>query len=230
MRVDIIVNGVAFVAGLAIGGGIGAYAMKRHMEKKRIEEDEEIQEKYRRMTNLDKEDETGESMPDYEKDVLEKSLSEMKDYAKETAKEPTAYNTMYKGEDAAEEEHPLDQGEEGEEGPTEEEEATMDGYAQYEEEKEKKSKPPRIISADKFAELDSSWEIVDLSYYPDEEKLIDVEDDDPDSEIDPQAEEIMIGDALTKYGFETSDEEVLYVQNFDFHRIYIVTKMMGAEV
>lgn len=91
----------------------------------------------------------------------------------------------------------------------------------YKAHQKEKNRKPRIISADKLGELEGYEDAV-LFYYVDDETLATEEGSIIDNE------ELLIGDALTKYGFADSDERMILVQNFNLRTVYEIQKVNGA--
>lgn len=154
-------------------------------------------------------------------------------------------------EDPAESEYPKDQGEEGEEdsdmthncrncfhmaggvcsGDNEEfdydaayvecddfksispEEEIFDNY------QKNKNKPPKIISAEDYSNLPAHIDQEVLYFYAYDEMLT---DDEEEPVEDPA---ILIGDALTKYGFADNDEQIIFVMNYATETCYEIQKV-----
>lgn len=91
----------------------------------------------------------------------------------------------------------------------------------------KKSKTPKFIKAVDFG-ADPSTTTVSLLYYQDSRTL--VIEDNLDEEIieDMNEVEAMIGDALTKYGFDENEEPVIYIRNENRNTDYEITKVFGS--
>jgi hypothetical protein len=85
-----------------------------------------------------------------------------------------------------------------------------------------KDRSPRVISAETVADLPDYYESRDLYFYANDETLTDENDEEID---DP---EMIIGDCLDKYGFRENDEELMYVQNFSFGKVYEVHKKFDS--
>lgn len=109
----------------------------------------------------------------------------------------TDYTSFYKG-DPAESEHPT------EEGDT----------------KGSKKRAPRIIKADDFGE--DGFTQIYLDFYTEDKALV-ITDETEAKEVDEVRD--WIGNALEKYGFESNDEEKIYVRNFNRKEDYEILKV-----
>lgn len=160
----------------------------------------------------------GGRMSDEERDEIKKKLNK-------NWEGTTNYAGMYRvkngytEEKLAEGQHPLDQGEDGEEDPEDEvltpEEEAFDDYQQN------KNRPPKIISAEDYEELPAYVEKNVLYLYAYDEMLVD--GDNEDEPIDEP--ERLIGDALTKYDFVDSDERLIFVMNYALNTCYEIQKV-----
>lgn len=111
----------------------------------------------------------------------------------------TDYQSFYKTEsDPAESEHPT------EEGDT----------------KGSKKRAPRIIKADDFGE--DGFAQIYLDFYTEDKALV-ITDETEAKEVDEVRD--WIGNALEKYGFESNDEEKIYVRNFNRKEDYEILKV-----
>jgi hypothetical protein len=109
----------------------------------------------------------------------------------------TDYTSFYKV-DPAESEHPT------EEGDT----------------KGSKKRAPRIIKADDFGE--DGFAQIYLDFYTEDKALV-ITDETEAKEVDEVRD--WIGNALEKYGFESNDEEKIYVRNFNRKEDYEILKV-----
>ena len=80
---------------------------------------------------------------------------------------------------------------------------------------------PKIIPLDEFGSTGYLDEVT-LYYYTDDDTLVT-----EDEEIIPNREEV-IGDALTRFGFDKNDEKVIYVRNTKRSTDYEISKIFGA--
>lgn len=87
---------------------------------------------------------------------------------------------------------------------------------------ENKNKPPRIISIDEYTNLDPSIDTQTLYFYHYDMVIA---DDNDEEIVDYQS---LIGDALTKYDFANSDEDVIFVMNYRLGTAYEIERVMGS--
>lgn len=109
----------------------------------------------------------------------------------------TDYTSFYK-EDPAESEHPSEDGEKS----------------------GGKKRAPRIIKADDFGE--DGFAQIYLDFYTEDKALV-ITDETEAKEVDEVRD--WIGDALEKYGFESNDEDKIYVRNFNRKEDYEILKV-----
>ncbi len=83
-----------------------------------------------------------------------------------------------------------------------------------------KGRKPRLISADKAAELPPGIDMVELQFYDEDNVLADVDTEERISDV-----ERLVGDCLRKYGFMDSDERVVYVMNDELDTCYEVIRV-----
>lgn len=166
----------------------------------------------------------------------------------------TNYAGMYRTKDGdtehklAEAQHPLDQGESGESSPvcancsyfdpdesycTASEEPVKDDDScsdfkerietpeeeAFEEHQKNKNRPPKIISAEAYGELPAHIDKEVLYFFAEDEMLTD------DNEEPVEEPERLVGDALTKYGFNESDEMIIFVMNYNLDTCYEIQKL-----
>lgn len=104
---------------------------------------------------------------------------------------------------------------------TEEEEETPEKKT-HEEHQKNKNRPPRIISAEESGNLDPHYEYETLVFYAYDEVLVDENDcviEDPRH---------LVGDSLEKYDFINSDEEIIFVLNYELTTCYEINKVQAA--
>ena len=153
----------------------------------------------------------------------------------------------------AEAQHPLDQGEAGETDPGDIEPACVncsyfdseEGYCTvseehvndddscsdfkekvetpeeeaFEEHQKNKNRPPKIISAEAYGELPAHIDKEVLYFFAQDEMLTD------DNEEPVEEPERLVGDSLTKYGFNESDEMIIFVMNYSLDTCYEIQKL-----
>lgn len=236
-------NILLFVGGLAIGGAAGVFGSMKYFQnkyQKQYEEDHAALEEYYHRTDEyargDHEDEEEEFEPDVnpstetnsrpggrmsqeERDVIKAKLNR-------NWEGTTNYAGMYREKNGytegklAEAQHPLDQGEPGEEDPEDEELSTPEEDA-FDDHQKNKNRDPKIISADAYSELPAHIDKKVLYLYAYDETVVDEDNDDEPIE-DPER---LIGDALTKYGFIDNDERIIFVMNYSLDTCYEVQKV-----
>lgn len=89
----------------------------------------------------------------------------------------------------------------------------------FEKHQKNKNRPPKIISAETFSELNPSIETEVLYFYADDKILCD-ENEEPIE--DP---EHIIGDCLDKYNFRNNDERIIFVMNYATDTAYEIQKV-----
>lgn len=225
---------LAFICGTVIGAAGGILGTKKYFENKyqrRYESDHDQLEayyhqrdEYIRVPHEDEGDDVnsieGDSKPSGRMSPEERA--EIKEKLNRNWEGTTNYARMYREKNGyteaklAEGEHPLDQGESGEEGEeTPEEEA-------FNEHQKNKNKSPKIISADAYSELDAHIETEVLYYYAYDEVLCD-ENEQPIEEVD-----WIIGDSLDKFGFRDNDEQLIFVINYALDTAYEIQKVNAS--
>lgn len=224
-------NILLFIGGLVTGGAAGVFGTMKYFQEKYqrlYEEDradleyyyQRTDEYYRREEDDDGvndpnelETRPGGRMTEEEREKVKKKQKILKNW-----EGTTNYAAMYQtNNDLAENEHPLDQGEDGEE-EIEDEEITAEEEA-FDEHQKNMHKPPKIISADTYSELPAHIEKCVLYFYAYDEMLCD-ENEEPVEEPGR-----LIGDALTKYGFVDSDERIIFVMNYSMDIAYEIQKL-----
>lgn len=231
---------IIFGSGLGIGIGSGILATMQYFKKKystiadqQIAEMEEYygKDNYIRQDTRIIEDDADEvnpinedGEPDRTRGVLDQDARDeikkklLDNYAR-SSEMATNYAQISKElfeQKRAEVEHPED--DEEEEPITE----TPEEIADYEH-KQNFNKPPRIISLEEYNSLPGNIDTQTLYFY-----LHDgvVTDDDENEIPDP---ETLIGDSLTKYGFDEDDEEmIIFVMNYQLDTAYEIQKVIGA--
>lgn len=234
-------NILLFVGGLAVGGAVGVLGTRKYFQdkyQKQYENDHAaLEEYYHRAdeyTRTDHEDEEefeddginssevdsrpGGRMSDEERSEIKKKLNK-------NWEGTTNYAGMYREKNGytegklAEAQHPLDQGEPGEEDPEDEmitpEEEAFDNH------QKNKDKSPKIITAEAYEDLPAYVEKKVLYFYSYDEILVD-----EDNEEEPIDEpERLIGDGLVKYNFIDNDERIIFVMNYSQDTCYEIQKV-----
>lgn len=89
----------------------------------------------------------------------------------------------------------------------------------FEEHQKNKNRPPKIISAEAYGELPAHIEKEVLYFFAQDEMLTD------DNEEPVEEPERLVGDALTKYGFNESEEMIIFVMNYNLDTCYEIQKL-----
>lgn len=212
-------NGIIFLVGAGVGSAVGYFVGKKRAEKKAAKELQELEEyygtseKYKR-TEEEDDPKTGEEKKfDSEERADKETVRTLRKAEKELNTHKTDYTKCYEKETEDEEEEEDDQ-DETQENPGVEINEEADEYHQ-----ENKNRPPRIISVEKLGELPAHIENECLYYYPDGDYVTDEDD-----EVIEDYQRVL-GDCLQKYHFDTSNEETIWIQNFEMDTVYEVTKM-----
>lgn len=222
-----------FLSGIAIGAVSGVVGHKlwiNYKEQKEFEENfeeyEDISDEYLRHESEVNPNETNTGRESGA--ITAQQRDEIRAKLKKNYEGTTNYASMYKGDNAAEEEHPVDSDEDepGDEYFEDSEESEDDILKEAEvnatlEHEKNKNKPPKIISYDAVTELPEYIEQCDLFYYTGDDVLA----NEAEEELDP---ETFVGDALWKYGFSDNDEHEIYVMNYALDTCYCVMKVNGA--
>ena len=222
-------SALIFMSGAVVGGSAAALVTFKVL-KKRFERvsDEKIKSMQEYVDFLRQKDEAGNLAQglDYihedddalnqvnEKDgLMKRAKNEDK---KVRANQMTDYTSYYKGgapTDISEFEHPE------EDADGEEEKAIKESYEMTKLANSKEK--PKIIKASDYEEYEFHDKIT-LYFYKDDQILTTEDEEIVD---DPEA---LLGDSLTKYGFNTNDESVIYVRNLSRGTDYEVAKVFDA--
>ena len=89
----------------------------------------------------------------------------------------------------------------------------------FEDHQKNKNRPPKIISDEAYGELPAHIDKEVLYFFAQDEMLTD------DNEEPVEEPERLIGDALTKYGFNESDEMIIFVMNYSLDTCYEIQKL-----
>lgn len=89
----------------------------------------------------------------------------------------------------------------------------------FEEHQKNKNRPAKIISAEAYGELPAYIDKEVLYFFAQDEMLTD------DNEEPVEEPERLVGDALTKYGFNESDEMIIFVMNYNLDTCYEIQKL-----
>ncbi len=240
---------VSFISGLVIGGGIGVLSTKKYFQNKytnrklgdieskyceddAIDTDEVINSVYglkgaiNSIYGLNSSDDESE-MPPAGGRMSPEERASIKEKLDANWRGTTNYAGMYHLKNGytenklAEIQHPLDQGEYGEEETDENYvENSIDEEA-FDDHQKNFDKPPKIISAETYSNLPQYIDQHSLLYYPYDDILCE-EDETPVE--DPS---LLVGDALTKYNFKNNDEQTIFVMNHELDTCFEINKMDG---
>lgn len=227
-------NAIIFLGGLVIGCVAGVFGSREYFRKTFSDmADEEIEEmeKYfedqlSEIINTVGSDEEAikqdisetfgdvEVNPDQEPKGSGNDLDEVKEKLQRNYEQTTNYAKMYskkssEDSDLEEDDVPADE--------MDPEEALGEEYMK--EHEKNKGRAPKIISEESLGELAGNIDQKVLLFY----RLNDVITDEEDQVIDDP--DYLIGDALDKYNFRESDEQIIFVQNFDLDTVYEVHKV-----
>lgn len=245
-------RGIIFSAGVLVGSAIGGLLTYHFLVKKKLEEldlaieecNKELSERDKKLDELKKEvDEAHEAAKEVE--ILRQYGSygsdlalTVEEYKKLRDGGPKKdYSRIHPGSssaDPADLEHPEEDYEEDNASDDDFDKNEEDVIEDPEEENfkndildanyyAKERRPPKMISSEAF-EYDGRgiYDKEDLYYYVYDDTLAT-----EDEEIVADAD-YLIGDALDKYGFRTSDEDEIYVRNFSMTTDYRITKMFAS--
>lgn len=238
-------NILLFVGGLAIGAASGILGTKKYFEdryQKRYEEDHDALEEYYHKRDEYTRDDHEEAEEEFEDDGVNpvetdsvpggrmspEERAEIKAKLNRNWEGTTNYAGMYREKNGYTERalaegtaHPLDVGEPGEEDPDDQNQEEVESAEEtaFNEHQKNKDRPPKIISADAFSELDAHIETEVLYFYALDEMLCD-ENEEPIEEP-----ERLVGDCLDKYGFRDNDERLIFVMNYALDTAYEIQKV-----
>lgn len=174
-----------------------------------LEEEEEEQEKNQRMNT--------------------EEMKEIREKLKKNWNETTNYAAMYqvRKKDEKDEEGSIYEGiANGPEDDDPEEEDFIEEdkkvKALHEAHQRTKNRAPKIISSEAVSDLPPNIDLVSLRYYQDNDVLITENEelvDDPGN---------LVGDCLTKYGFDENSEEIIYVMNYSQDTVYEIQKIFSS--
>lgn len=226
-------NIIFFIGGAVIGALGGFFCAKAHYEKVYQEyADETIQEMKEIMYGAPKDEEVLSEEEETINPVkwTDKKAAEVRERL-ERNREGTNYAAKYGSVKHSEDlERMVKENEESERWIREDSEDSEDDGAETEDpeleiasrHEASKGRKPRLISADKAADLPAGVDMVELQFYDLDDILADGDTEEriPNSEIGR-----LLGDCLTKYGFTDSDEPVIYVMNDELDTCYEVIRV-----
>lgn len=255
-----------FLGGMAAGAVTGVLGVKTYYKKKYEADHAALEEYYRGVDKYarqdhDEEEDDGINSPETRPGgrMSAEERKEIKEKLNRNWEGTTNYAGMYRVKDGhtegklAEAQHPLDQGEPGEEDPGDISPEcrncayydTEEGYCNaaeehvneddscsdfkvredtaeeeaFESHQKNKNRQPKIISAEAYSELPAHIDKEVLYFFAHDEMLTD------DNEEPVEEPERLVGDALTKYGFNESDEMIIFVMNYAQDTCYEIQKL-----
>lgn len=207
-----------FLLGLAVGSVPTYFYMKKKVdvlldEINDIKDYNDISNQY--VSETDEDEEVNPPLDDI-RDKLNRNYEKTTNYAE-------MYHKRRESDEELESEHPVDSDEDEEEWEdddilTDDQEAALEATKDHQ---KNKDKPPKIISEEAVADLPTYIDNAILYYYFDDGSLVNEEEEE-------LVAEDFIGNALTKYGFDTNNEDKIFVMNYALDTCYEVVKIMGA--
>lgn len=203
-------DGIKYAVIFASGAVSGVLITKGYFEKRTNEEVESVKKSLRTMIHLprpEKEEKT-------ENDISVKRPTDPR--KAEVVVNYSGYSKVVQEYTADEDEDPAES-----ESPSDDIPEDVENYLDGKRDSETPRREPRLIKYEDFGEL-PYYDKITLLYYMDDE-VVTTEDD----EIIPNPEELL-GDALTKFGFNKNDERVIFVRNEKRNTDYEVDKVFAA--
>lgn len=233
-----------FFGGMVSGAAAGVLAVRTYYKKKYEKDHAALEEyyrgvdKYARQDHDEEEEDDGINSPETRPGgrMSPEERREIKEKLNRNWEGTTNYAGMYRVKDGhteqklAEAQHPLDP----EEGYcTESEEHVNDDDScsdfkervetpeeeAFEDHQKNKNRLPKIISAEAYGELPAHIDKEVLYFFAQDEMLTD------DNEEPVEEPERLVGDSLTKYGFNESDEMIIFVMNYNLDTCYEIQKL-----
>lgn len=203
-------DGIKYAVIFASGTVSGVLITKGYFEKRTNEEVESVKKSLRTMIHLprpEKEEKT-------ENDISVKRPTDPR--KAEVVVDYSGYSKVVKEYTADEDDDPAES-----ESPSDDIPEDVENYLDGKRDSETPRREPRLIKYEDFGEL-PYYDKITLLYYMDDE-VVTTEDD----EIIPNPEELL-GDALTKFGFNKNDERVIFVRNEKRNTDYEIDKVFAA--
>lgn len=204
-------DGIKYVAIFASGAVSGILVTKGYFEKRANEDIESVKKSLRTMVHLpirsNREDEPEEDSS-AKKPADPRKAEVVVDYS--------GYSKVVREYNGDDDDDPAES-----ESPSDDLPEDVENYLDGKKDSETPRREPRLIKYEDFGEL-PYYDKITLLYYMDDEVLT-TEDD----EIIPNPEELL-GDALTKFGFNKNDERVIFVRNERRNTDYEVDKVFAA--
>lgn len=203
-------DGIKYAVIFASGAVSGVLITKGYFEKRTNEEVESVKKSLRTMIHLprpEKEEKT-------ENDISVKRPTDPR--KAEVVVDYSGYSKVVQEYTADEDDDPAES-----ESPSDDIPEDVENYLDGKRDSETPRREPRLIKYEDFGEL-PYYDKITLLYYMDDE-VVTTEDD----EIIPNPEELL-GDALTKFGFNKNDERVIFVRNEKRNTDYEIDKVFAA--
>lgn len=143
-------------------------------------------------------------------------LNKIRDRVNRNWEQTSNYASMYSNPEPEDVDHDENYSSEALTREEIEEEETFDDY------QNNKGRKPKIISLEDFSSFPPSVDTAVLYYYRYDDILV----DENDEVIDEP--ERLIGDSLIKYGWDESDEVLMFVMNYDLNTAYEIHKIFGS--
>lgn len=203
-------DGIKYAVIFASGAVSGVLVTKSYFEKRTNEEVESVKKSLRTMIHLPRPEKEEKA----ENDISVKRPTDPR--KAEVVVDYSGYSKVVKEYTADEDEDPAES-----ESPSDDIPEDVENYLDGKRDSETPRREPRLIKYEDFGEL-PYYDKITLLYYMDDEVLT-TEDD----EIIPHPEELL-GDALTKFGFNRNDERVIFVRNEKRSTDYEIDKVFDA--
>ena len=207
---------IIFTIGTAAGAAVGYFVGKRRTEQRAFEYAEkrikDMEDYYQVSDPYAREEEKEEPSKD---GTIDKSSIE-----KLPPKEKIPYHKYYNVNpetlhDPAFAEHPLDQGEDGEEEPTPEDLATEDHRKNFDRE-------PEFVSENNLGSVPNYYDSKTLFYYVYDEVFT---DEDENEIPDPM---LLLGEEFLNSHFMDDDTPITYIRNYSLDTLYEVQKVWAS--
>lgn len=198
-----------FAAGLGIGATATFFFVKKHYERVASEEIEAMRDHY---ISKNDEEEAAEEPENEGLRPSKPSLDELRRKYVSSSEEEDTEAYFQHPEDSDEDEDDYADG-------YSKEELDSIGYEQREDYEQRKKLSPKIIGVEEYGEL-PNFDATELIFYQESGRLTDEEDNDIEDE------NALLGNCMTQFAFEDSDEEDLFVRNFRLATDYHIHKVM----
>lgn len=223
-----IIGGLVFVVGFLSGSGATYLALKKVFEERSNDEIESVEEAFnKRIKEVEEErdnavqvakgkviefgEELKEKKDDVKSEILENKTA-LRNIISSIKSKRVNYSEQYQSNS------PEAVAIDGVPSDDEPEEEDLKEVVDTVNNKRRNNRQIKIISVDDYGSI-PGYDYKELYYYKGDGIVVD------DSEDIIDNPELLIGNALTKYGFATNDEERIYVRNDDFACDYEIVKL-----